>query len=114
GGADGEEIVDLPDGGREIGRRHDPADSPAGYRERLAETVYENGAIPHSGQGEQGDVASAAVDDVFVDFIGDGKRVKLLAKFGDAGEFFEIEDASSRVVGTVENNGASPGSKCGA
>src|SRR5579883_212512 len=75
GGADGEEIVDFADGFGEAGRSEDPADAPSSDRISLAHAVDEDGAIAHAGEGHDGDVLGAAVDDVLIDFVGDSERV---------------------------------------
>ena len=78
--ADGEEIVDLADG-CQIRRSRDPAHAPSGNW-RAVHAVDHDGAVAH-GDGHHGHMPETVVEDVLVDFIGDGQRVELLAESGD-------------------------------
>ena len=49
--------------------------------------IDHKGSVGHTGQGRRADMPVIAVKDVLVDFIGDEKKVVLLAQVGDEGEF---------------------------
>ena len=70
--ADGEEIVHLADRVGESGRRHDPADPPAGDAEGLRGAADGDRALPHARQRGDRDVL-ALEPDVLVDLVGDGR-----------------------------------------
>jgi hypothetical protein len=105
GGADGKEIVDFADAVREVGAGEDPADTPAGDGVGFRAAVDEDGAVSHAGQGHDGDVFGAVIEDMFVDLVGDAEGFVLLTEFGDEGEFVEREDAAGGVVGRVDDDG---------
>ena len=50
------------------------------------------------GMRHHGDVLGAVVEDVLVDFVGDGERVELLAERGDEFQLFAVEDAAGGIV----------------
>ena len=65
---------------RELTRGHYITDPPAGDTEGLGETVNHQSPVPHPGQGDNSDVFLPFIEDVIVDFVGNGEAVPLLAQ----------------------------------
>src|SRR5256885_15095284 len=81
------------------------ADAPARDRVRLRDARDGDGPLRHAGQGGDGDVLLAVVDDVLVDLVGDGEQVVGEAEIGDLLQLRSREDLARGIVGAVEEDG---------
>src|SRR5579871_4095530 len=102
---DGEEVVNLADGISEIGRSKDPTDAPTGDGVRFTEAVDEDGAVAHTGEGEDRGMDSPIIENVLVNLVSDGEGIKLPTERGNDGQFLTRENLAGGVVRGVENDG---------
>src|SRR6185312_2000801 len=110
----GEELLDGPDGTHQGGRPVDPADLPAGHRERLTCRRDRQRAVGEAGQRGHRDVLDLVVGHVLVDLVGDDHRVELRGQLPDGGELLAGEDGAGRVVRGVDQYEAGAGREGGA
>src|SRR6266446_4826289 len=95
----------LPDRARDARRSDDVSDPPARNAVRLGHPVHNDRPLPHAVYHDRRDVLLAVIDDVFVDFVGDGQNIPLLAKVSDQLKFLAAEDLSGRIVRRINNDG---------
>ena len=50
-------------------------------------------------------MARAVIDDVLVNFVGDGEGVPLQTEFANKFEFLESEDLARRIIGSIHDDG---------
>jgi hypothetical protein len=106
---EGEELLDRLDRGDQLRGGLDPADLPAGERERLARRADPHRALAHAGEGDDRHVL-AVEDQVLVDLVGHHEQVALDGQAGDGGQFGAGEHRAGGIVRAVEQDEASAGS----
>ena len=102
---------ELLDGARRrdrLGGPGEPADLPAGGRERLAARADRDGAVGHARQGRHRHVLGVVEDEVLVDLVGDDPGVVLARERRDELELGPGEDLAGRVVRRVEQHEPGP------
>src|SRR3990172_3596180 len=91
---------------RQILGGNDGADAPAGYAVGLGKAVDGDGALAHPREAGNGDVTAAVVQDVLIDFVGDGEHVVAAAEGRDGFQFLSVEYFAGGIVGSVDDDGA--------
>ena len=87
---------------RELFRHGAVAESPAGHRVGLRESVEDDRAFRHARHGRDRDVLPFE-EDFGVDFIGHHGQIVLDGEFGDLRDFLAIQHAAGRVARTVDD-----------
>ena len=105
----GEELLDRRHRLDELRRSADPADLPAGHRERLAGAGDGERALGHAGQGRERHVPASVEQQVLVHLVGDHQQVVLdRAPRADLGQLRRGEHLPGRVVRRVEQDHPGP------
>ena len=96
--------LDFSDNLCNFGRGGIVTDSPAGHAVRLRESVDDDGAFRHAGEG-CGGAELRVVGEVFVHFIRNAVDVAFDDHFGESFKFSLAVDGTCRVTGVVQEDG---------
>src|SRR5258708_33468748 len=86
---------------RDRGRGHRPAYTPTGNGVRLRQAIDGDGALAHTLKRSYRNVPGAVVENVFVDFIGDGKHVEFHAQVADQLKFAAGKHFAGGIVRSI-------------
>ncbi len=109
GGADVGEVVEVGDCAEPLGVCNEVAETPAGDGEGFGEAGDDDGAFAEVGEAEGGDVLSAGVEEVLVDFVGEEEEVVTDGEVADGFDLGVGEDFAGGVGGGVDEDGAGAG-----
>src|SRR5262249_43169574 len=82
-----------------------PAYAPSGDAVGFGHAVDGDGAVGHSFEAGDGNVARTIVEDVLVDFVGDSEDIEFEAEVADDSEFGASEHFAGGIVGSVQDDG---------
>ncbi len=90
--------------GGEVTRHDAVAQAPAGHRVGLGESVHDNRAFLHAGQGGNRRRGQAVIDDARIDFIRHHPAVVLLGLLGDVLQILQRDDAAGGIARRVDDD----------